>query len=218
MKFLPQPGADIRIFRQALRQDMACALDAGAGSLKPFLVFLHEGRGQHQRVGAGFVRQQRLQQRLQAPFPGVRRLGALLGLVGQIEVFQLRLAPGPLHPCLQLGRELALLVDVLEDGCPPLQQFLVIGHAVFHRPDGHLVQGAGGLLAVARDEGNRVPFAQQRRHGGHPGTGQREFLADAIQNQIHATSFRIHADVNGDHTPGERQAWPEAMQTSAGTV
>ncbi|OQA37582.1 MAG: hypothetical protein BWY56_00833 [Acidobacteria bacterium ADurb.Bin340] len=184
---LAHPRAVVGVLRQALRQDVPGPLHALGGRLQAFLVLLHEGCGQHQGIRAGSIGQQGLQQRLQAPLPGLRGLGALLGLVGEVEILQLRLGPGALDAGLELLGELALLLDGLEHRLPALQQFLEVGHPVLDGPDRDLVQGARGLLPVPGDEGHRVPFLQQGHHRGHPRPREAQFQANAINHLLHGS-------------------------------
>ena len=120
---------------------------------------------------AGPLRQDDFGQRLQAPFARHGGPRAAFGLVGQVNVLQLhrvpalRDAPAEFRgqPALPLdGREHRLLAG-FEFG-EPVEPLLDGG-------DLHFVERAGRFLAVAADEGNRRPFAEQAYGPLHLGQG-----------------------------------------------
>ena len=91
-------------------------------------------------------------QGLDAEFAGNLALGAALGLVGQVQVFQFLLGGRGFDGGTQLGRQLALLVDALEHGGAAVGQFAQIGQAGFQFAQLRIVQATRGLLAVTGDE------------------------------------------------------------------
>ena len=66
----------------------------------------------------------------------------------------------------KLVRELALLLDGLENGGAALLEFAVVGDALLDLENSNLVEIAVNFLSIARNEGNRVPVRQQPRHRG----------------------------------------------------
>jgi hypothetical protein len=94
--------------------------------------------------------------RLEAGLTGDLRLGPPLRLVRQIDVLELCLAVRGLDHLLERIVELALLTDAPEDRRAALFQLAQVPQPFLQRPQLRIVEGAGRLLAVARDE----------RHGG----------------------------------------------------
>jgi hypothetical protein len=80
----------------------------------------------------------------------------------------------------QLRRELALLVDGLEDGGAALVQLGQVLVAVADVAQLHLVQLARGFLAVAGDERDGVAGQQQLQRGGHLCRAQAELGGDLL--------------------------------------
>ena len=66
---------------------------------------------------------QQLRQRLKTRFNGNLPAGAALGLIGQVEVFQLGFAQGGVDGAFQLIAQFALFADGLEDSLAALFQF-----------------------------------------------------------------------------------------------
>ena len=65
--------------------------------------------------------------------------------------------------CLQLVRQLALLVDQPDDLALAILQIAQILQLLFDRPQLVLIQLAGHFLTVAGDKRNRIAFIQQAR-------------------------------------------------------
>ncbi len=95
-------------------------------------------------------------ERLQARFARDHRLRAALGLVRQVEVFELLLRRRRLERALQLSGQLALLGDALDDRGAALFELAQVGQARVQLAQLHVVEVVGRFLAVAGDE----------RHGG----------------------------------------------------
>ena len=85
----------------------------------------------------------------------------LLGLVGQIEVFQPLGGRGREDLLGQLLRQLALGLDRTQDGLLAIGQEPHLRQPVLDLPDLLFVQSARLILAIAGDEGNRVPLIQE---------------------------------------------------------
>ena len=167
MGVVPQPVADrpdqVGILGEAFGQDVARAFQRGRG-VGDVLVGIHIRRGRLFGDQRG-VGQQRIGQRLQPGLAGDHRLGAALLLVGQIEIFQPRLGIGLADPGTQFLGELALLLDALQDRRAALLHLAQIDQPFVQQAKLHIVQPAGGLLAIARDEGNRRAPVKQRDGG-----------------------------------------------------
>src|SRR5690606_39747835 len=102
-------------------------------------------------------------------------LGAALGLVGRVQVFQALLGIGGGNLLLQLGRQLALLGDRIQDGAASLFELAQVAQPHFQVAQHGVVQAAGGLFAVAGDEGHRGAVVEQFYGGGHLGGAGAEF-------------------------------------------
>ena len=100
-------------------------------------------------------------QRLEALFAGFGGFAALLGLERKVQVLESFGIVGRTNGGGQVGRQLPLAVDRLEDRLFSLGELAQPLHAELDLADHHLVQVAGGFLAVARDEGNGVPIVQE---------------------------------------------------------
>ena len=73
-------------------------------------------------------------------------------LEGQVQIFQILLGGGQLNRLPQIGRQLSLLFNAFEHGFAPVLQLAQVAEAVFKLTQLNVIQPAGGLLAVARDE------------------------------------------------------------------
>ena len=182
---LPQPFAQglhqRRVFGPALAEDVAHAVQHGGhgGEVFAALAFfgLHKRLGRLLRVERG-VGKQLVGQRLDAEFARNLALGAALGLVGQVQVFQLLLGGRGLDGGAQLGRELALFFNAFEDGGAALVQLAQIAQARFQLAQLGIVQAVGGLFAVTGDE----------RHGGA--------AVQQVDGRLHLTG--LHANFTGN--------------------
>ena len=67
----------------------------------------------------------------------------------------------------ELGRQLALLLDALEDRRAALLELAQIGQPLLERAQLGVVEPAGGFLAVARDEGHGGLVVEQGDGGVH---------------------------------------------------
>ena len=105
-KILAQRANQLRVFGKTLNENRARALQRSLGRLDGFGGF-NERKRCLARVFGG-VRDQQIGQRLKASLARDHRLGATLGLEGQINVFQPRLAVGCINGRAQSVVELAL--------------------------------------------------------------------------------------------------------------
>ena len=112
----------------------------------------------------GRLGQQEISQRLQSGLLGDFGLGAALRLERQIDVFQTPLAVGRHDGRLQRGVELALFTDRFQDRGTALFELAQIGQALFQGAQLRIIERAGDLLAVSRDE-RHGGAAVEQRHG-----------------------------------------------------
>ena len=108
------------------------------------------------------------------------RLGAALGLVGQVEIFEPLLGVGVLDVVLQFRRQLALFLDAGQHGGASLLQFAQIAEPLFERAQLGVVEAARDLLAVTGDEGHGRALVEQLDGGENLGRADTEFLGDAM--------------------------------------
>ena len=132
------------------------------------------------------VGEQRFAQRLEAGFARDLRFGAPLRLVRRVEVFQLDLGRRAVDRARQLRRQLALLVDGLEHRGAPILQLAQVGQPLLQLAQLRVVEAAGLLLAVARDEGDRRALAEQLHRRGHLPGGDAQLRRDALVDLVHA--------------------------------
>jgi hypothetical protein len=174
---LADPRAGIGVLGQELGHDVA---RAGQGGLQ--IGHLLVGRHEREALGMGIADRRLLQdaqrQWLEPALAGDHRARAALRLVRQVQIFQRRLGGAGEDARLEFVAELALGGDRLEDGLAALIELEQVGAALLDGADLHLVERAGGLLAVAGYEGDGGPFAEQVHHGAHAGGGQAELLRD----------------------------------------
>ncbi len=117
-------------------------------------------------------------QRLQPLIARNGRLGPPLGLVRQIQVFQLVLFQHGRDPRAQFRSELALLADGVKHGAPAIFQLAKVLQLFLNGADLHLVQIPGDFFAVARNEGNRAAVVQQSDGGRQAGGRHAELHGD----------------------------------------
>ena len=86
---------------------------------------------------------------------------AALRLVGLVEVLETGFYETAGDLRTKLVRELALLVDGLQDRVLTLLELRVVLDAVLDLPDLHFVEIAVRLLAVTGNERNRTPFGKK---------------------------------------------------------
>ena len=84
--------------------------------------------------------------------------------------------------------EFPLLLDRRQDRRAPFLQFAQIEQAFFQITQVRIVQIAGGLLAIARDEGHGRTFVEQRHRSRDLMRPDSEFLGDEL-NDLDLCSF-----------------------------
>ena len=107
------------------------------------------------------VVEQRIGQRFQTGFDGDLALGAALGFVGQVEVFEFGLGVGALDGAGQFIVQLALLVDAGQDGSAPVFQLAQVAQPVFQVAQLAVVQTAGHFLSITTDKRHGSAFIKQ---------------------------------------------------------
>ena len=175
---LAQRLAQVGVFADPLGDNVARAFQRlvrrGHAQLR-----IHEGGGKSLQWQIGFFLCPQVRgQRFQTLFARDGGLGAPLGLVGQIEVFQLALVERGLDARLQLIGQLALFGDGGQNGLAPVGQLAEVGQIFLNCENLHLVQIAGGLLAVARDERHRAATVEQLDYGDQPAQRHVQRLCD----------------------------------------
>jgi len=123
------------------------------GQVEIFFGFLFgaQRRVIHQRIGQGF----------QTCFTRHLRLGAALGLIGQIQILQTLLGLRSGNVSGQLRRELALLFNALVNRAAASFQFAQIRQALIQQAQLRVVEIAGRFLAITGDKRHGRAFVQQ---------------------------------------------------------
>ena len=101
----------------------------------------------------------------QSRFAREGSLRLLLLFVGAVDLFDLIEVPRLGERLLQLGGQVALLLDFLGDVLAPLQDRVVLFVALEDAANLDLVQVVRTLFSVARHERDRSPLGVQRQNG-----------------------------------------------------
>src|SRR5690606_7428714 len=148
-----------------------------------------EARGRLGRVERR-VAEQLVGQRLQPQLAGDLRFGAPLRLVGQVDVFEAGLGLGRHDLRAQLVVELALRLDRLQDRGPALVELAEVAQPLFERAQLGVVEAAGHLFAVARDERHGRAAVEQLDRGPHLPLAHPELFGDPLVYREHLPAFR----------------------------
>ena len=146
------------LLADALDQDVAGAVERGLGvgdALAGVDILGGFGCRVERRIG-----EQRIAERLEPGLAGDLRLGAALGLVRRVQVFQLDLGLGAGDGARQFRCQLALLLDAFQDGRAPILQLAQVAEALLQLAELRVVEAARLLFAVARNERHGRAFAQ----------------------------------------------------------
>ena len=181
----PRPG--LLVFVNRFGNDVPCA---GQGRFNGVYGFfrVHVAVGQRDRVRTR-LGENGQGQRFQPPFAGNGGLGSSLGPVGQVDVLQTGHRFSGLHLGFEILCQMAVLLQGIQNGFPPAVQLLQLGQPV---PDGghrHFVQTAGGLFAVAGNEGHGGSVFEQLGNGFDLCLIQAHFCADRVDME------RVHRGV-----------------------
>ena len=190
LQVLAQAAHQVGIFGKALHQDLPRTVQGCLGIGHARIVAIGRGEGGFQIggcLGLGHqhgVGQQGIGQRFQSGFAGNLCLGATLGLVGGVQILQSLLAVGLVDACGQLGRELALFGDRVQDGLAAGVQLAQIDQAFGQVAKLRVVQVAGDFLAVAGNERHGGPFVQQGDGGLHLLRPDRQFGGETLFQRL----------------------------------
>ena len=190
LQVLAQAAHQVSVFGKALHQDLPRTVQGRLGIGHARIVAIGRGEGGFQIggcLGLGHqhgVGQQRIGQRFQSGFTGNLCLGAALGLVGGVQILQSLLAVGLVDACGQLGRELALFGDRVQDGLAAGVQLAQVDQAFGQVAQLRVVQVAGDFLAVAGDERHGGPFVQQGDGGLHLLRPDRQFGGETLFQRL----------------------------------
>ena len=135
------------------------------------------------------VGKQLVGQRLQPSLAGNHALGAALGFVGQVNVFQFLLGWGGFDGGQQLGRELALLLDAFDDRNAAVFEFAQVAQAGFELAKLDVVQTIRHFFAVAGDEGNGGTAIEQLHSGFDLVRSDTDFSGQLGQDFRHGGGF-----------------------------
>jgi hypothetical protein len=128
---------------------------------------------------------------LQTGLAGDLRLGAALGLVRQVDVLDAGLGLRGQQRVAQFVGELALLLDGGQHGLASLVEFPQVAQSLLQRAQLSVVEAAGDLLAVPRDEGDRGPLVEQPDRRRDLGLRDSQFLGQTGVHRLQH-SARIH--------------------------
>ena len=158
-----QAADQIGVDRNRLGDDVARAFERG----------LHVGDFAGDIGGREFARisraigKDRVGERLQTALARDFGLGAALRLVRQVKVFELGFGERGMELLFQPLAELTLRADRLEDGVAAAVELAQVDEPFGERAQLRVVEAAGRLLAVARDERHRRAFVDQLHRGFH---------------------------------------------------
>ena len=183
---LPQLPQQSGVFTELFDQDVPRAVEhcldigeAGIGIQEGFGLLL----GVALRLGVEQVRQ-----RLNACLAGNLSLGATLGLVRQIEIFELGLGAHCANLPLQFRRQFLLFLDALEDGVTPLFEFAQIVQTLLQLAQLRVIQPPCDFLAIAGDKGHRGAFIEQGNGGFYLGGTGGNLGGNLFVQKMHAFS------------------------------
>ncbi len=198
---LAQCFAQVGLFADPLRDDVARTFEGFVdGGDAEFGVDESGGEGV-ERIAGGLLFPEIFGEGFETLLARDGGLGAALGPVGQIEIFELGLVERGLDARFQLVGEFALFGDGGEDRLAAVDEVAEIGEVLFDRADLHFIEVAGGLFAVTRDEGDGAAVVEQLDDGGDAAHRQvqglrnvKEYFGGESLRVRHEQSFAI---VNG---------------------
>ena len=191
LAFLPdeiaQGAKQLGIFGKTLHQNVAGTVQSGFDILNAGFRIEVTGSDGFRILGGIVV--EGIGQRLQTCFPGNLRLGAALGLVGQVKIFQAVLGVGSFDGGPQLVGQLALFLNAVEDGAPAVFQLTQVAQPLFQGPQLAIVQGTRYFFSVASNKGNGSAFIKKGNGGINLLFTYAELFGNAPGNTVHAASI-----------------------------
>ncbi len=177
-----------------------------------------EIRGPFVEIGGEQISGENLsRQGLEPPLPGDLSERELAGLERQVEVFELLRAVGRLDAGRQVRGELPLPLDRSQDRLLAVSELTGLEDRAGDATHVDLVETAGLVTAIPRDERNRVPIVEQLHRGGDAGGSKPQTLGDLSQID---DRYGCHpTGVAGPHgpvaTPNSTFLPPASTSTSA---
>ena len=193
---VPRQAAQRRALGHPLGADVAGAGQRGS-RVGDAALRVHERRHRRPRVAAGLLPPEQVGQRLQAALAGDGGPRPPLRPVGEVQVLQLGARRGAGQGAGQLGRHLALLLDRGDHGRPAGLQLAPAPDAVQHRLHLDLVQAAGRLLAVARDERHGRAVLAERQGALDLSRAQAQLPRDLLELAAHRPLTLVNATGRG---------------------
>ena len=174
------PGAGVGV--DAFGHDVAGALQGGFG-------VGHFAPDKASRVGVVAPGHEQVGQGAESPAAGHVGPRAAVWLIGKVEVFEFSRVETGGDAVAQVAGQAALPLNGREDGALALFEFAKAMALSFDGTDGHLVEPACGLLAVAADERDGGSFGKELHRGGHPPFGQAKAPGYDGNDRIHGDFF-----------------------------
>src|SRR5690606_36409519 len=180
---LAQRGEHVGALGEALGEDVARAVErrllVGHAMLAIGIRCAHESGRFRSRIQAG-IGEQPVGEGLEPGLARGLRAAATLRLVWEVEILEALLGGGRLDLRRQRLVELALLRDAREDGRTALLQLAQIAQALVELAKLRVVQPAGRLLAVARDERHRRALVEELDRSADAGGCDIEFARERL--------------------------------------
>ena len=195
----PQPLAEFGPFAEILRQDMPDP-EQCIGRRRHLVIGIDEILRATVEIGRrDRAAENLLGQRLKFPLArdGCQRL--LLRLERHVKIFQPFRAIGGFDRSGEFGCQLPLPVDRSQNCLLPLGQLAEAGNAGLNLADLFFVQSPGLILAIAGNEGNRIPRIQQAHHVLDAFQGKGQCVGDGVQvdggRETHAQRITIDSEL-----------------------
>ncbi len=204
----PHPPQERRILRKPFGQNIARAFQCG----------FHLRHRRTQYPGCQGLRhraaicQNRIQQRLQPVFPRDHRLGAPLGLVGQVNVFQLRLRHSPANRTRQIVPHFALFGDRAENRRAAVFHLTQIAQPIRQGAKLGIIQPPRHLFAITRHKRHCCALVQQPHRCHHLPGRSANFFGNCLGNSgggIHRALLHSGRPFYSPHAPAPRIRRPK---------
>lgn len=133
-----------------------------------------------ERIDGGLLREDVVGERFETGLLGEGRAGATFRTIRRVEVLELGQRDGSGDGGLERIGEEVPLRERLDDGLAASLELDELGHAVADGGDGDLVEAAGDLLPVTRDERHGAALGEQFGGGGHLARRDVQLGGDAV--------------------------------------